>query len=403
MLVDKFASFGGAHAETAAMKNLLAHAGVVSPLTGAPLSEAMCLGIAGGIAAGYSFCPSVPEDNAGSGVSVVGRYKAYATGPDYYQGFFSKLKISTHILETTSERTAYRNLLETLQSGHPAVVWSAPMLLSYNAHPCTSGMYSCIVYGVDSDREVALVSDRAPNAWEVDLETLAAARKKVCSHKNRLLYIGTPSYLSVELLRSAVIAGVQECVRDLMVPKIKTYNLPGLLEWSRIINSTRNKKGWQVVYSDGNFYPALRDVYDSIETGGTGGGLFRPLYAQFLDEAAVLTGKKTLHACAELYRRLGVRWQEVAGSFLDDTIPEFARTKELLNQRRSLLENEGFSAHARLQEILNELTDIDTRMLDEFPLSDKASVRLLNKLAEELEGVYEAEMDAAEALERAMR
>lgn len=403
MLVEKFASFGGAHPDTAAMKNLLAHAGVVSPVTGAPLSEAMCLGIAGGIAAGYSFCPSVPEDNAGSGVAVVGRYKACATGPDYYQGFFSKLKIQTHIMETTSERTAYRNLLETLQGGHPAIVWSGPMLVSYMAQSCTSGMYSCVVFGVDPEREVALISDRGPVAWEVDLESLAAARKKVCSHKNRLLYIGTPSLIGPDLYRAAVLAGIQECVRDLMVPRIKTYNLPGLLEWSRIISSTRNKKGWQVVYSDGNLYPALRDVYDSIETGGTGGGLFRPLYAAFLDEAAELTGKKALRACAEQYRVLGTRWKEVAELFLDDKISEFAHTKRLLNERRTLLEAEGFRARGRLQEILDALLDLDTRMLDDFPLSDKASARLLEKLAEQLESIYEGEMDAAEALERAMR
>src|SRR5262249_31648748 len=58
MRVENYAHFGGKHGESAALKNLLTHAGVRNPVTGAPFTEALCFGIAGGIGAGYSFCPS---------------------------------------------------------------------------------------------------------------------------------------------------------------------------------------------------------------------------------------------------------------------------------------------------------------------------------------------------------
>ena len=64
---------GGQHTESAAIRTLLAHAGVANPLTGEPLSEVLCFGIAGGIGAGYSFCPSIPRGGIGSGVTIVGR------------------------------------------------------------------------------------------------------------------------------------------------------------------------------------------------------------------------------------------------------------------------------------------------------------------------------------------
>ena len=43
---------GGLHPETATLANVLAHHGVVSGLTGEPLSEAAILGIGGGLGAG---------------------------------------------------------------------------------------------------------------------------------------------------------------------------------------------------------------------------------------------------------------------------------------------------------------------------------------------------------------
>src|SRR5262249_38398893 len=94
MRVDGYAHFGGRHGGSAAIKNMLAFAGVANPATGEPFSEALCFGIAGGIGAGYSFCPSVPRYGSGSGVSVVGRYKSYATDAAWYQGFFDRIGAS---------------------------------------------------------------------------------------------------------------------------------------------------------------------------------------------------------------------------------------------------------------------------------------------------------------------
>jgi len=66
MSVSGFSHFGGRHGESATLKNLMAFHGVKNPLSGAPMSEALRFGIAGGIGAGYSFCPSVVRYGGGS-------------------------------------------------------------------------------------------------------------------------------------------------------------------------------------------------------------------------------------------------------------------------------------------------------------------------------------------------
>ena len=50
---QNYTQIGGIHPETATMTNVLANQGFVSPHNGRPLSEAMVLGIAGGLGCGY--------------------------------------------------------------------------------------------------------------------------------------------------------------------------------------------------------------------------------------------------------------------------------------------------------------------------------------------------------------
>ena len=51
--VASYTHFGGRHAETASLTNLLRAQGVVAPHDGRPYSEAMLLGVGGGLGAGY--------------------------------------------------------------------------------------------------------------------------------------------------------------------------------------------------------------------------------------------------------------------------------------------------------------------------------------------------------------
>src|SRR5438105_3132488 len=122
MRVEGYVHAGGRHTASVALRNLLTHAGAVAPHTGAPLSEPLCFGLAGGIGAGYSFCPSVVRYGGGSGVWIVGRHKVYATGADWYQGACDRLGVKTRVTETAGRPAsgypgkAYQNLVAELDA-----------------------------------------------------------------------------------------------------------------------------------------------------------------------------------------------------------------------------------------------------------------------------------------------
>jgi hypothetical protein len=52
-ILPNYTQFGGQHPETAALTNGLAAYGLTAPHTGRPYTEAMLLGVGGGLGAGY--------------------------------------------------------------------------------------------------------------------------------------------------------------------------------------------------------------------------------------------------------------------------------------------------------------------------------------------------------------
>ncbi len=291
----------GAHFETANVRNLLAAHGVEA-------SEAMCLGVGGGIAAGYQFCPSVPNYGAdlGSGVQMIPRVKLMTTNGAWYVDTFARLGVGTDMREATGKKAAAGNLEAGLATGKPVVAWTTPLGLAMTHNwTATCGMYTVLVHGVAGER--VSYSDHI-SVRTVGLEEFTAARARVCSLKNRTMTVKVKGKLD---WKGAALAGLAETAQDFAKPRLGTFNLPGLKEGVGLVNGRKNKKAWPVVFPGEKVLGPMRDVFESIE-GGTGGGLMRPLYAELLDEAAKLTGKKGLGKVAGTYRKLGAAWTEFA-------------------------------------------------------------------------------------------
>jgi hypothetical protein len=124
----------------------------------------------------------------------------------------------------------------------------------------------------------------------------------------------------------------------------------------------------------------MLDLYESIELG-TGGGLMRPLYAAFLEEAAALLGKKELARVAALYRELGREWTAFAEFLLPAA---FAETKVAMGRLAA-----GDSGQvARLQELRKAA----------FPWDDAQVALFREELAARLGALYAREVSVAQDL-----
>ncbi|MBI1914897.1 MAG: DUF4872 domain-containing protein [Planctomycetes bacterium] len=404
--VKGYAHFGGKHGASAAIKNLLAFAGVDNPQTGKPFSEALCFGIAGGIGAGYSFCPSVPRYGCGSGVWIVGRHKSYATNASWYQDFFDRIGAVSRITETSGKGKAFQNLLAELKDGRPVVVWCSRARLPFLGNPVESvdlWGHTFVVYAVDEAKGVAYGADRAATKVTLTLDELAEARNGICSYKNRTLTFHPPKAVSIETLRSAVRAGVKACAQELLDGKIKTFSLPGLEIWSKMICNASNKDGWLKVFKGGLLYCALRDVFDSIETSGTGGGLYRNLFADFLAEAADLMGDKEFASLAGVYRSLATRWTELAEAVLTSDEARLDQTKNALRKRCQLFEEKGEQAAHSIQSVGEQLRTLEAEARKSFPPEELLVQLLPTRVRDPLIALHRDETDAARRLARLVR
>ncbi|MBT6153985.1 MAG: DUF4872 domain-containing protein [Planctomycetaceae bacterium] len=68
---------------------------------------------------------------------------------------------------------------------------------------------------------------------------------------------------------------------------------------------------------------------------GTGGGLTRPLYAQFFREANQAIGNGLFQELAERYEKLGIDWDDLGEAALPNDIELFRRFRQLCARLRT--------------------------------------------------------------------
>lgn len=302
---------GGRHPETAAVTNALADLGVTVPGTGEPLSEAMILGIGGGLGAGYILWEF---DDGGRRVVTTGfrnnwQYpqKWLPTGPE-------RLGLTAALLETGGAKKATAQLDEVLADDRPVVTAISAGDVGYWHLPeHQSGWmgYPIVVYERTDDGY--LVDDRNAAPLTVDQATLSAARGRISSYKNRLLVIDAPTEeLTTEQLAGAIKAGLVDQVDHLSATS-SSFGIPAFEKWAKMLTAT-SAKGWPKVFADGrSVLGALVSTVEALDPVGLLGGDLRDLYAGFCREAGPVIDVD-LEAPAAAYDEASAAWAAVVAA-----------------------------------------------------------------------------------------
>ena len=387
---------GGKHYLTAALANALAAQGLTAPHNGQPLSEAMILGIGGGLGAGYILWEFKAYESA---KIVLGFRNRWNYPVQYMTNACDRLGVNVTVQETSGKKGASDNLQAALERGKPFIAWVDKALLPYQQlpkHLIAHISHLVGVYGYDDVSGTLLVDDLAHGLSEVDAEDFATARGRISSDKNRLILLepsGQPD------LRAAIRAGIADCVEHLGRDS-ESFSLPVYKKWAKMMTDTRNKKGWPVVFKDRKgLYITLRSVFEGIVLDDTEGAGLRLLYADFLDEAALLLDTPALSEAAARYRQAAACWDDLAKTALTETVPRFKETEILLVQRytryRHRQWDEMRSESNRLEALEGELNGAG------FPLDDAGVEHLFTNMQDKLNEIYEAENDALAALKDA--
>lgn len=384
---------------TTALRVLLGHAGVRAPHTHEPFSEAMLFGIAGGIGIGVFSFYYQKEDVAT--FFVAGRH-GWHDDRRYLADALERFGITPIVQESGGAKAADTQLRAALDAYGPCVVWVDSGALPHRAAPDVlsgSGYHVITVYRVDDQAGTALIGDLADDPIVIPLDRLARARARIKKDRHRLLSVeaaGTSPPLD-QLVR----AGLRACHDGLLHPTLPgaaaNARLAALRTWADRMEGSTAKERWEQVFRPGaNFFRGLCAIHDFIEHYGTGGGLCRPLFADFLAEAAEALNQPALATLADHYAGLGRDWSALADAALPDDVALLREAKELLTRKAALLHAGGPVEEVRAA--WQRLAELERQAGEAFPLSVAASRELRVQLRERIAALYRGETTALTAI-----
>ncbi|MDE0609441.1 MAG: DUF4872 domain-containing protein [Anaerolineaceae bacterium] len=402
-VLDNYREFAGRHYETGALRDALAWEGVRAPHSGEPLSEALLLGISGGIAFGY----------------FTFQYQGYPPHLvlltrntfDPLPTLCERLAIPQDVRQTASADKGAANLRDALAEGRAAIVMADSFSLPWTLLPHDErnwAMTPLLVYGLDEEN--AWVAGPSSRPLVIPAATLAAARGRVKKERFRVTTLGAPD---LSRLESAVEAGLRQC-HSLFTEgpprgSVNNFGLPALERWAQLLTNTRNKQSWARYFAPGrDLMMALAGnhtqpgAFGFIELWGFD-GMERAAYADFLDEAAVILDRPALREVGETLRRSHAQWRELARMLLPDETPALAETRQLLQRRYALLDEQGMDALPEMRRCHERQSELFEQLSADFPMSEAELTAFREGLAAQVLAIHATESEALAQLGEELR
>jgi hypothetical protein len=382
----------GIHPSTAALQKILHIKNIQNPVTGEPYSEALLLGMGGGLDIGYilyqfSYLPHP--------TLVLGFRNQWNNTRRFVENLTSRLAIDVRWSEFSDRNSAQEALQEALKDGNPALVWVDKAALPYRDFPkldvgCHD--YQVAVHARDGRLWRLYIDDLSTRLFEVREKDLTEARAALPQDNFLMMPVIGSRGIQTEDLREAILEGIRECSGQLNHP-LKNFGVSNLDYWAGKIAHKTDSKGWPQVYQDPqDLFFALRTLYTAIRVDGTEGYALRRMYSDFLHESAGYLGNPGLNAVAGQYLQLSNHWASLAENALSSQIPVFEQLKILLRKKAKFYRGSNLNEYHKTQK---ELLALEKAILNHFPLDSHGITELFSKLAIQVKLIAELEHSAA--------
>ncbi len=398
--LPNYKHFDGIHYETGSVHNALAYQGVKMPHSKAAPSEALLLGLSGGITFGYfSFAYKGFDPH----VALLTRNTF-----NPFETMLNRLGAVRNVRQTTDPKKAEKNLLDALESGQPALVWANRLEMKYSTYDGSLGpdmyeMIPVVVYGVDKGS--VYLADQSRAALNVSIKDFTKARARVKKEKFRMMTITVPAF---DKLAQNVDAAIRASIKSFFTSPVKGYasnfGFAAYQRWADVLFNDKDKQSWNKIFPAGrNMFAGLTSAFERIELFGTGGHASRPMFADFLEEASAILGRPALRDASKNLRAVAPAWEELCLALLPDSIAPFKEARQLLLQKRDAFHEKGAGASAEIKKIHTGLEKIRTSMEKKFPLTGEKEIAFKENLRDHILKVYDLEHKAVTALDQAIK
>ena len=395
--------FNGRHWETGSIHNALAAQGIKAPHTGEPYSEALLLGVSGGIAFGYftfEYKGYLPH------VAMLTRntFNPFST-------ILERLGIAQDIQQTNQAEIGEKNLRNALETGLFPILWADQFSLSYNDLKADEMMWSPLpILAVGTDGKTVTIADRSSQPFHIPMDELTTARGRIKDDKYRLMTIEAPQPAK---LAAAVHKGICQAISLFTEEPPRgardNFGFAAYEKFAELLVNKRNKQSWERFFAPGvRMYHALAGsqfqpgLYQWVNTWGSADGADRELYADFLEEAANILKRPAIREAAEKFRASHALWLKFADLALPDDLPLLGESRRLIARKHKLFIEKGEAALPEIKKINQSHKELLKESETGFPLSSSQAADLRANLRDQILKISVTEKQAVDLLQNSI-
>ena len=233
----------GIHPPTAALQKILHIKNIQNPVTGEPYSEAMLLGIGGGLDTGYILYQfsTLPHP-----MLVLGFRNRWNNTRVFVENIAARLSLDVQGFEFTERVAAQEALQVAIKEGNPALVWVDKACLPYRELPAADRgyhNYQVAVHARDGRLWRLLVDDLSKSLIEIREKDLTTARACLSQNNFPMMVVKGGREIQTDDLREGILEGIRECSSQLNHP-VKTLGVSCLGYWAEKLTHQGDPQGW---------------------------------------------------------------------------------------------------------------------------------------------------------------
>ncbi len=287
VMVPNYRHRAGRHCGTTTLSNLF-------QFYGHPITEPLCLGLGSGITFFY-----LANDQGRPTRMWLGR------GPNLEIDCLQALGANVVIRRTRDNAEGWSWVKGEIDAGRPAMIGVDLRWLDFYQTKTHFGGHRVMVIGYDEERQLAVIGDNQfPEPQVVPLASLTRARTDTVlpfDLANDWFQWRLPHELTP--LERAVPAALALTAQRMLAPALPIFGLTALEA------AARELPGWNQVP---DWRWCARFGYQVIERRGTGGGNFRRMYVEFLEQAVPYCPDIVARGLIEQMRVIAEAWTDFA-------------------------------------------------------------------------------------------
>lgn len=345
-IIENFKPTGGKHCITTALKQVFNYYDY-------PITEEMIFGIGSGL----SFC----YINLDKSPMVSGRTKPF----EFEKKLGERLNIEIKCKSSGKYKSAFDKTIKLLNEDNPVLIYADMPYLDYlNLDEDNHfGGHAIVVFGYDDENKKFYISDRDNADYAIrtpkgkiseDFHLVDYDQVEMARNSNHRPFPAKNKYLDINfnehttITKSIIFSAINETCENMLNAPAQLLGLNGIkkfskevLKWDKFDDVKLNIAG-------------ITNYFQISADGGTGGGIFRKMYGEFLIQSSNIIEIEDFKEIGNKYISVSNKWDKIGNLMweLSETL-----NRNLLKELSVLIKDiydEEYTLLSKLKEIVNK-------------------------------------------------